>query len=125
MSTTNDWLKPGAPWSDIGGEIEAHRAKLELDDGYRQYLEDVRTVVRTPAGARVFCTLLEMLGAFDPSWSEKNARLAQKVVLRDFGQLLLDDLAVAADDVHDDIQRMMRIRRKAAESLATITDDKE
>lgn len=125
MSDTNDWLRPGEAWSDIGGEIEAHRTKLAEDDDYRQYIEDVRTVARTPAGARFICSLLEMLGAFDPSWSEKNARLAQKVVLRDFGQLLLDDLAVAADDVHDDIQRMMRIRRKAAETLVALKDDKE
>lgn len=124
MSTEN-WLNPDGNWTDIGGEADAQRSRLLASDDYRHYIEDLRAVVRTPAGARVVCGLLDALGAFEPAWTEKNAVLARRAVLRDFGQSLLDDLAVAADDVHDDIQRMMRIRRKAADQLLTVDQNKE
>ena len=47
----------------------------------------------------------------DPTVAQ-NARLARQVVLKDFGNELLDDLAVASSKTHDDIQRMMRAKRK-------------
>lgn len=111
----DDWLKPGEAWSDITHDADQALIEREVDDAYRQYVMDLRKVARTPEGSRVLCSLLEALGAFDPCWTDKNARLARAVVLRDFGQSLLDDLALAADDVHDDISRMMRIRRKMTE----------
>lgn len=98
-------------------EVEQARKELTQEQAYKHYLGELATVARTPAGANVICALLQRLGVFDPTWSAKNAHLARAVVLNDFGQELLNDLAIAADDVHDDIQRMMRIRRKAADVL--------
>jgi len=95
--------------------LENERQAAAVDSEYKRFLTDLHTVAKSPEGARVICWYLSKLGTFDPAWSAKNPQLARAVVLKDFGQSILDDLAVAADGVHDEIQRMMRIRRKAAE----------
>jgi hypothetical protein len=100
-------------------EEELARKKIQLDPEYKGFLADLRDVVGHPGGARVICTLLERLGTFEPAYSEKNAKLIYKVVLKDFGNDILDDLATASAAAHDDIQRMMRIRRKLDEGLLT------
>jgi len=94
----------GLPGDTPSGETVEEREK--------SYHADLHDVVKTPEGARVVCYWLERLGTFDPAWSDKNARMAQQTVLKDAGNELLDDLAVAHPNTHDDIQRMMRIRRK-------------
>lgn len=80
----------------------------------KAYLANLQQVANTTAGAEVICHILEMLGTFEPAWSDKNAYLAKQTALKDFGNDLLDDLAVAAENVHDNIQRRMRQRRKLA-----------
>jgi hypothetical protein len=80
----------------------------------KAYLANLQQVAKTTAGVEVICHILEMLGTFEPAWSDKNAYLAKQTVLKDFGNDLLDELAVAAEEVHDNIQRMMRQRRKLA-----------
>ena len=66
----------------------------------------------TPEGERFICSLMEMLGAFEPSWHPKNALLAKAATLRDFGQEILDDIALASEEAHSKLQYKMRIRRK-------------
>jgi hypothetical protein len=105
-----DWLK-----SDTG----IYGEKPEDDDTYLQHVEDLSKVAGTPAGARVICWYLAQLGAFDKAWSPKNAQLAQATILRDFGQTILDDLAMGSPEAHDAIQRMMRVRRKTHEAMRT------
>ena len=90
---------------------------MTYEEAYKGYLIDLRDVAQTPEGSRVLCWLLEQSGAFEPVWSPKNAQLARAAVLKDFGQEILDDLAMAADGVHDSIQRTMRIRRKSEDTL--------
>ena len=98
-------------------EDDTARGELTQAEDYKHYLSDLQEVAKTTAGARVICRLLDELGTFEPAWTDKNARLAKQVVLKDFGGSILDDLAIADADVHDDIQRMMRIRRKLAETI--------
>lgn len=104
-------------------EQDIARGAATQDQEYRAYLSDLSEVANLPAGSRFLCALMEKLGAFEPSWTDKNARMARQVVLRDFGQDILDDLAVASDEVHDNIQRAMRVRRKAAGQQIAITQD--
>ena len=75
--------------------------------------------MKTAAGAEVICVLLERLGTFEPAWTEKNAKMARMTALKDFGNDILDDLAVADEKKHDDIQRMMRVRRRLANVVQT------
>ena len=99
-------------------EAARNKAK-QADPEYKSYLEDLQAVVKTPAGARVICSWLETLGAVDPVWSEKNAKLIRRAILIDIANMIFDDLATASPEAHDDIQRMMRIRRKQHEALRT------
>jgi hypothetical protein len=87
------------------------KQRQEAEEAYISYLSDLLVVAKTPEGARVVCEILERAGTFDTAWSPDNAQMVMSVVLKDFGQGLLDDLAITAGDVHDDIQRMMRRRR--------------
>ncbi|MCP4454114.1 MAG: hypothetical protein GY809_21855, partial [Planctomycetes bacterium] len=88
-----------------------HDAKAEatVDPEYKRYLTDLHSVAATPAGQRVLVWILGRLGTFDPAWNAKNAQMAKATVLKDYGQEIMDDLAVASDDVHDSLQRSMRI----------------
>jgi len=90
-----------------------------LEEEYLRYLSDLSVVAKTPEGARVVCELLERAGTFDTAWHTDNAQMVMATVLRDFGQGILDDLAIVAEDVHDDIQRMMRRRRNLDTLLQT------
>jgi hypothetical protein len=119
--------KPQKPDNDYSDAVETYtgdpedtRKALVQDEDYKNFLTDLYSVARSGSGARVLCEIFDRLGTFNPSWSDKNARLAKAAVLKDFGQDLMDDLAVADDEVHDLIQRMMRIRRKSAGSLNTL-----
>jgi len=85
----------------------------------KSYLTDLNALAKTPEGIRVICFWLEALGTFEPSWTEKNARLARSVVLKDFGSGMLDDVAIVSEEAHNNIQRAMRVRRKLAEELRT------
>lgn len=110
-------MSKGPFMEDYSGEDT--RATLTQEDEYKAYLSDLQEVAKTAAGTRVLCRLLENLGTFEQGWHEKNAKLAKNAVLKDFGNDILDDLAVACEKVHDDIQRTMRIRRKLAIVLNT------
>lgn len=79
---------------------------------YREYLRCLRQVIGLPEGREVVCNLLERLQVLGPVWDEKNAKMFKAVVLRDFGQEILVDLALADDEAHDDVQRQLRLRRK-------------
>lgn len=96
---------------------EERQQDTDQDTIDRKYLEDLQEVLKTTAGTNVVCTLLEQLGTFEPAWSEKNARMAQQTALKDFGNEFLDAIAVAGAQVHDDIQRMMRMRRKLDDKI--------
>lgn len=113
-----DFLDPLNPLSDIGGEVERVRKQLELDEDYKQWLEDLRAVATTPEGARFICRLSESLGVGSPAY-RKGADVYAATALKDFGDDLMADLAVASDITHGDITRMLLIRRKAAERLET------
>ncbi len=89
------------------------RDGASIDPEYKRYLTDLHAVAATTEGQRVLMHLLNQLGAFEPAWHPKNAQMAKAIVLKDFGQEILDDLAVASDEAHDEIQRVMRISRKA------------
>ncbi len=84
-----------------------------IDPEYKRYLTDLHFVASSAEGQRVLMHILGQLGTFEPAWHPKNAQMARAIVLKDFGQEVLDDLAVASDVAHDDIQRAMRIARKA------------
>ena len=90
---------------------ELFEADLSQEEGYKRFLSDLSSVIQTPEGARVICEILERAGTFDQAWSADQAQMTMATVLRDFGQNLLDDVAVAGENVHNDIQRMMRVRR--------------
>lgn len=100
-------------------EIENARLRLEQDTAYKHYIEALRTVLRTPDGKLVLCHMLKQCGTFEPAWTDKTAKLARQIVLKDFGNELLDDIAVADDKEHDSIQRTMRIERKLFDALLT------
>jgi hypothetical protein len=85
----------------------------EIDPEYRQYLMDLRQVAFTAEGQRVLIWILGALGTCEPAWHPKNANMARAIVLKDFGQDILDDLAIAAGEAHDAIQRSIRIARRA------------
>ena len=96
---------------------EEKQQDTDQDTIYKKYLGDLQEILKTTAGTNVVCTLLEALGTFEPAWSEKNARMAQQTALKDFGNDFLDDIALAGSQVHDDIQRMMRMRRKLEDKI--------
>ena len=109
------------------GETYYKQAKegASVDPEYKRYLTDLHAVAATPAGQRVLVWILGQLGTFDPAWHPKNAQLAKAVVLKDFGQEILDDLAVASDEAHDVIQRSMRVSRMAGLTYQIFNTDKE
>jgi hypothetical protein len=86
---------------------------MSSDQAVKTYLIDLKMVSDKPEGQRVFIWILDQLGTFDPSWTPKNPELAKAAVLRDFGQALLDDIAVASSEAHDAIVKSMRISRTA------------
>jgi predicted AAA+ superfamily ATPase len=96
-----------------------------VDPEYKRYLTDLHEVTSKPAGRRVLAHILGRLGTFDSAWSAKNAQMAKATVLRDFGQEVIDDLAVASAESHDEIQRSMRISRKAGLTYQIFNTDKE
>jgi len=96
-----------------------------IDPEYRRYLTDLHAIASTAEGQRVLMHILNQLGTFDPAWHPKNAQMAKSVVLKDYGQEILDDLAVASDEAHDEIQRAMRISRKAGLTNEIFTTTKE
>jgi len=87
----------------------------------RAYLNDLSEIATIPAAARVLLYLVEDMGTFDDAWSDKNAKMAKAVVLKDFGGRIMADIALAAPNAHEDIQRMERARRKRADELLTQT----
>jgi hypothetical protein len=99
-------------------EIKADKATGPTQEQRRKsYLTDLLAVTKTEEGVRVICYLLECLEVFEPTWTDKNARLARKAVLSDFGNEMLDDIAIVSEDVHNKIQRTMRVRRKLTDEL--------
>ena len=96
-----------------------------FSDEYEAYLTSLRAVANTQAGLNVICYWLGELGTFEPSWTEKNAKLARQAVLKDVGNDILDDLSVASETVHDTVQREMRARRKRAGTLYKLKPNKE
>ena len=102
-------------------DFKAIQEKLNdsMTPEYKEFIADLTMVANTPAGARFICALLGKTGAFEPAWTAKNADMAKNTVLKDFGQDLLDDLSIANDKVHDQIQLMMRVRRKLTDQFLT------
>ena len=100
-------------------EKEADAVEPSQQERRKSYLADLLAVTKTPEGIRVICYLLECLEVFEPTWTDKNARLARKAVLSDFGNDMLDDIAIVSEKVHNNIQRTMRIKRKLADELHT------
>lgn len=86
----------------------------------KQYLLDLRTVMNTRAGSNVLCAVLEKLGVTREAWNDKNSILAKQTVLKDFGDDLQDDLAMASDEGFGQLQKKMRTRRRAAGTLLTV-----
>lgn len=82
------------------------------EEAFKRYIADLSAVLKTPEGARVVCEILERAGTFDQAWHTDIAQMTMSCILRDFGQTLLDDVALAGEDIHNDIQRMMRVRRQ-------------
>lgn len=113
--------------NDIVGEIyyDDAREGARVDEDYARFCTDLHTIAMQPAGQRVLMYILDKLGTFEPAWHSKNAQLAKATVLRDFGQEILDDLAVASDEAHDMIQRSMRIARKAGLTNAVFKTHKD
>jgi hypothetical protein len=106
-------MSGNGPVEDFTGS-DGTRTERSQEEIRTTYLADLYEVAKLPAGARVLCALLvNELGVKRDAWAEKNARMAKNVVLKDFGDRLLDDLAAADGDTHDDIQRMMRSLRVA------------
>ncbi len=101
------------------------KAAATVDPEYKRYLTDLHEMAAKPAGQRVLVWILGRLGTFDPAWHAKNAHLAKATVLKDFGQEIMDDLAVASAESHDEIQRSMRISRKAGLTYQIFNTDKE
>jgi hypothetical protein len=97
----------------------------KYSDEYEAYLTNLRIVASTQAGVNIICYWLAELGTFEPSWSDKNPKLARQAVLKDLGNDILDDLAVASEKIHDAIQREMRTRRKRAGSLYKLKPKEE
>jgi len=104
---------------------EEEQKEEQYSDEYEAYLTNLRVVANTQAGLSVICYWLAELGTFEPSWTEKNAKLARQSVLKDVGNDILDDLAVASSTIHDAVQREMRTRRKRAGSLYKLKPIKE
>ncbi|MCP4127765.1 MAG: hypothetical protein GY753_11960 [Gammaproteobacteria bacterium] len=92
---------------------DENKEAAQIDPEYKRFLTDLHFVASTAEGQRVLMHILGALGTFECAWHPKNAQMAKAVVLKDFGQEILDDLAVASDVAHDEIQRAMRIARKA------------
>jgi hypothetical protein len=113
--------------TDMGETYYEHNKEAAtIDPEYKRYLTDLHFVAATAEGRRALMWILSQLGTFEPAWHPKNAQLARAVVLKDFGQEILDDLAVASDSAHDEIQRAMRIARKAGiTNQVFITQQKE
>lgn len=98
---------PGEQYYD--GDAE----QAEVDPEYKRFLTDLHAVAASGAGQRVIIHILNQLGTFEAAWHPKNAHMAKAIVLKDFGQDILDDLAVASGEAHDAIQRAIRISRKS------------
>lgn len=93
-------------------KTEAEKVRSEAEEDRKNYYFALAQVAKDPHGREFLCRFLADLGAFSPTWNAKNARLVHNAVRRDVGQELLDDLAIAAGEEHDEIQRIMRVRRK-------------
>jgi hypothetical protein len=90
------------------------RTERSQEEIRKTYLTDLYEALKLPAGARVFCAILdEKLGLSRDAWSEKNARMARNTALKDVAEALMDDVAAADGDLYDDIQRMRRSLRVA------------
>lgn len=95
---------------------EEEREKSEYQRAFskeeRRYFNILREVISTESGMEFVAALVgDKLGAFDPCW-RGNSSIHRVAALRDAGQDLMDDIAIADGDAHDEIMRKLRLKRK-------------
>ncbi len=75
------------------------------------YLEDLREVITTPAGQRLFTNLLGVMGVHTSIWTE-GPSLYRDCALKDLGDELLNDVAKADEEAFMNISRALRLRAR-------------
>jgi hypothetical protein len=93
-------------------EREKGRYENTFSPEDKRYLNALREVIATEAGREFIAVLVgDKLGAFEPCW-RGNSSIHKVAALRDAGQDLMDDIAIADGEAHDEITRKLRLRRK-------------
>lgn len=73
-------------------------------------LEDLKIILGNPSGMRFFARLLLRLGVGSSQWGE-GISIYRNVALRDAAEEILQDIAEADENLYNDLQSNIRIRR--------------
>ncbi|MFI3271235.1 MAG: hypothetical protein R3Y11_03890 [Pseudomonadota bacterium] len=102
-------------WDNVSGlesalqDVEEVNARRKEQARQVQYLEDLREVITTPAGQRLFTNLLGVMGVHNSIWTE-GPSLYRDCALKDLGDELLNDIAKVDEGVFVTISRAIRLR---------------